>query len=115
MTENQRIQATTQQIVKMLVDQDYSEIANLTNCHRLNAEQIAEAISEYGCSLIMPPESTFSNLDVIKIESENSSQWSVNVNLWTIEEGESDLTLELTLIENGKEILKTEVDNIQVR
>lgn len=96
----------------MLVNYDFSGIENLTNGCRLNAEEISEAISEYGGSLIMPPENVFGNLDVIRIDNENLSQWSVNVNLWTVEELESDLTLELTLIDNGKDILKAEVDNI---
>jgi hypothetical protein len=114
MTEYQRIKATTQQIVKMLVEGEYDEIEYLSSGCRLKADEILKAVSEYSGSLIMPPEGAFNNLDVIKIEGKNPSQWSVNVNLWTTEDGESDLTLELTLIDNDKDILKTEVDNIHV-
>lgn len=68
MIEYQRIKATTQQIVKMLVEADYKEIEYLTDNCRLKAEDISEAIVEYGGSLIIPPEAAFDNLDVIKIE-----------------------------------------------
>ena len=111
MTDYRKIKATTQQIVKLPVEADYDGIEYLTDGCRLKAEDISEAISENGESLIMPPETAFDNLD-FKIEGKNPSQWSVNINLWTIEEGQSDLTLELTLIDNEKKILEAEVDNI---
>jgi len=62
----------------------------------------------------MPPESWFQNIDVIEIEGRAPRQWSVRFDLWTAEEGRSDLTLELTLTENNKELYGVEIDNIHV-
>jgi len=56
----------------------------------------------------------FENLDVIEVEGARPRQWSVNVDLWTVEEGRSDLTLEITLRENEKEIYDVEIEGIHV-
>src|SRR5215211_4599568 len=100
MSEESKIKATVHQIVAMLMQADYDELERLTNSRRLTAAEIAEGVREYGGALVMPPEDAFDNLDVIEVEGANPREWSVNVNLWTAEEGQSDLTLELTLREN---------------
>ena len=98
----------------MLAEGDYEGLERLTNGSRLTAAEMAEGVREYGGNLILPPDGAFENLDVVGVEGARPREWSVNVDLWTAEEGRSDLTLELTLRENGKNIYDVEIDGIHV-
>ena len=114
MSENPKMKAAVRQVVSMLVQDDYETLERLTNGVRLTAAEMAEGVHEYGGSLILPPDDAFDNLDVVEVEGAQPRQWSVNVDLWTAEAGRSDLTLELTLRESGKEISDVEIENIHV-
>ena len=114
MSENPKMKAAVRQVISMLVRGDYEALERLTNGVRLTAAEMAEGVRDYGGSLILPPDDAFDNLDVVKVEGAQPREWSVNVDLWTAEEGRSDLTLELTLRESGKEIFDVEIDNIHV-
>jgi hypothetical protein len=52
-------------------------------------------------------------LDIVRIAGSVPPAWSVRANLWTKEEGRSDLTLELTIrqVENSYEV---ELDDLHV-
>jgi hypothetical protein len=114
MSEALNIKATVHRIVIMLAQAHYNDLETLTNGRRLTATEIAESVREYGGTIIVPPENGFENLDIIGVEGAQPRAWSVNLTLWTAEEGRSDLTLELTLRENGEEIYDVEIDNIHV-
>jgi hypothetical protein len=62
----------------------------------------------------MPPELVFDNLDVVGIEGAAPRAWSVLVDLWTVEEGHSDLTLELLLTDTGGELYNIEIYDLHV-
>ncbi len=114
MAEDPNLEGTVQRVVSMLVQGDYEALERLTNGARLNAAELAGAVSEYGANLTLPPADSFDDLDVIEVEGQQPRQWSVNVDLWTTEEGRSDLTLELTLRDSIEGILKVEIDGIHV-
>lgn len=61
----------------------------------------------------MPPEDAFDAMSIIGIEAPGRTAYSVVCDLWTEEEGRSDLSLELTLIESGGG-LTVELDDIHV-
>lgn len=109
-----RIMATTIRIVTWLVDGDYAEIENYTNGIRLSAALLEKAISEYGRTLIMPPDSALDHLDIVEVDASCPKKWSVRVDLWTAEEGRSDLSLECTMIDQPGDFLCVEVDNLHV-
>lgn len=110
---SREIERTVQRIVSLLVAMDYQAIERLTRGQRLSAQGIREAIEEYGRRLVMPPPEKLQDLDVIEVENVVPRQWSVRVDLWTQEEGRSDLSLELTLME-ADEDFDVEIDNIHV-
>lgn len=101
-----------QEIIKLLAKEEYEVLATASKGVRLSAEEIQEAVAAYGGRIVMPPEVTYALCDVIEIELPGPRQWSVNFDLWTEEEGRSDLTLELTLIDNGMDELDFEIDGI---
>jgi hypothetical protein len=100
-------------IVELLAARNYDRIAKITKEQRLDAESIERAVRDYGRKLIMPPNEAFDQLDVVEVENVVPSRWSVRMNLWTLEEGRSDLSLELTLIQRGDDY-GIELDDIDV-
>lgn len=101
------------EIVQHLVERQYTEIEKCTNGIRMPADEIKIAVEDYGYTLCKIPESGWALIDVVPIENANPSAYSVNLPLWTIEEGRSDLTMEAIIrIENG--IGSVQLDGIHV-
>jgi hypothetical protein len=71
-------------------------------------------VEEYGRELQMPPEVVFDNLDVNEIEDAITRASWVLVDLWTVEEGRSDLKLEIRLTDTGGEPYDIEINNLHV-
>lgn len=112
-----QITAETKKIVQWLAQDEYDKVEERTNRVRLSAKQLRSAIEEYGRHLVVPPEGVFDELDVIEIDTQSDSKaWSVRFDLWTQEEGRSDLSLEMTMREpkepDGELIV--ELDNLHV-
>jgi hypothetical protein len=108
-----RIQEATKGVVAQLVTGDYQGLVRRTGGVRLSAEQMRDAVAQYGRRLRMPPDDAFKHLNVVGITVPGPRAWSVVCHLWTEEEGQSDLSLELTLIE-GDRGLAVEIDDIHV-
>jgi len=81
-------------ITDLLVAADYRAVERMTDGRRLTADQIEQAVLDYGNTLIpLPPEA----LDEVDVYPFNNDPMScrAEVDLWTQEEGRSDLTLEV--------------------
>ena len=109
---NDKIKNTIFQIISLLVNRRYDEIVKMTKGVRLQAFHIKDAIDEYGKTLAQPPQDAYENLDIIEIENTTPKKWSVRFDLWTEEEGRSDLSIELTLIDATGDFMEVELDNI---
>ena len=112
----EEIVAAVKRLIQLLSENQYSEIVAWTQARRLQEPEIEIAITEYGRTVVMPPESFYPEyIDAIRIEHSDSQEWSVVFPLWTLEEGESDLSVEFTFKEGdpaaGPEL---ELDNIHV-
>lgn len=79
----------------------------------LSAEDLHRTIQEYGRTLASPPDGIYDSLDAVAVKSARVPTWSVWVPLWTKEEGRSDLTLEMTIIEEDGQ-LTIELDDLHV-
>ncbi len=113
----QKISDTVRHLVGMLVAGDYAGLEAVSRGRRLTAEQLRQAVEEYGRELRMPPESVFEtfdedNLDVYELASPRS--WAVLVPIWTVEEGRSDLTLDVVLTDTGGEHYDIEIHDVHV-
>jgi hypothetical protein len=111
---DQRLTGLIRMIVGLLVSGDYCAIEIRSRGIRLNAEQMKEAVQTYGRTLQSLPETSYAELDVIRVSHATSPTWSITVPLWTVEEGRSDLTLECTVIDKGLPELDIEIDNLHV-
>lgn len=100
----------------MLVKADYRGVERLSNGIRLSAGEIAGEIEEYGRELIEPPDRAFEEIDVIRIRDTSPAEYSVRFRLFTMEEGESDLEIQLTLIDDSvsQTCMRFEMDGILV-
>ena len=104
------IECTVRYIYSLLVLEDYGQ---LSISSRMSPEEIRKSISEYGCQLIEYPCQL--ELDVVEVENSTPREWNVVVPVFTKEEGWADLSMEISLIENDRDIMKFELDNIRVR
>ena len=105
--------SVVQDIVSKLAVGDFEGVEFLTRKERMTAEEMKQAIEEYGRTLVDLPQEGLRALEFTRIRSATPSKWSVAVPLWTEEEGRSDLTLELTLTEE-QTWTKIELDDIHV-
>jgi hypothetical protein len=71
-------------------------------------------VAEYGRRLEEPPADTPLPLDVVPVRRAEPPAWSVETPLWTVEEGRSDLTLQLTVRVAPAGGFQVEVDGIHV-
>lgn len=88
-------------IVWLLVAGRFEEVAKVTNNIRMDADDVERAVGGYGKTLVMPPDESFENLDIVQVRRSTPPCWSVRFDMWTVEEGRSDLTLELSITLDG--------------
>jgi hypothetical protein len=84
--------STLQLIVQAFVSGDYAlstPIAGVESVNDTTAAQISRYISDYGATLIDLPEATWST----SVAQWYGTHWEFVVDLWTKEEGRSDLVL----------------------
>ena len=104
----------TIQVIELLVGYRYDDLEKRTGGVRLSADMLEEAVTQYGKTLVFPPPDALANLDIVPVACEGPKTWSVRADLWTSEEGRSDLTLELTVIKDEGKRTIVELDNLHV-
>jgi len=105
---------TVTQILELLVKGQYDKVIDLDVGSYLTVADLCIAIHEYGRHLTMPPIVDIEQMSIVRVEGSKPKRWHVALDLWTIEEGRSDLTLELTLINSPGSYYLVELDNIHV-
>jgi hypothetical protein len=100
-------------VMQLLADRNYVGLEQMTAGQRLDAEAIERAIFEYGRTLIMPPSISEHDLDIIQVKNPDVQDWSIRTALWTVEEGQSDLSLELSVHLDGEKTIVV-LDDIHV-
>jgi hypothetical protein len=108
-----QIREIVRDVISQLVAGNYDALEQRTGGTRLSAEEMREAVAEYGRQLRMPPTEALEDMVIVDITAPGPAAWSVVSDLWTEEEGRSDLSLELTLREE-KHGITIEIDNIHV-
>jgi hypothetical protein len=105
---------TVEAVLKFVVAQDYEGLLCMAPDSRVTATEIKKAIAEYRCRPVMPAAPIEELLDIVEVEGSSLKSWSVNLPLWTNEEGRSDLTLEMRFIESEAAIYAVEIDDLHV-
>lgn len=109
-----KLEQPIRRVITHLVAGDYRGLESLTRGHRLSAEEMKTAVEDYGSRLVPPPDHAFeSDLDAIPIMDAVPPAWSVIMTLWTEEEGRSDLSIVLTVMQREDDFDIT-IDDIHV-
>src|SRR5262249_28316950 len=99
----------------LLVDGDYDVLEAMTQGRHLSAGEMREAVESYPGTLVLPPDGQLpEDLDVFEVAGATPRRLAAVMPLMTKEEGRCDLSVELTLIEFGRGLWITEIDNIHV-
>lgn len=110
---NERLKQPIRQVIEHLVAGKYAELETLTKGQRLTAQEMAKTVSDYGRTLVLPPDDAFRLMDVVEVQNAQPPQWSITMPLWTHEEGRSDLSIGVTLIADVEDF-RIELDDIHV-
>ena len=106
------IERSVRNLYSMLCEGRYIDIEHLTGGEKISASEIEQEILDYGCELVQYP--TLIDLDVVDVAGSDPKEWSVVAPIYTKQEGLSDLSIELSLIDN-QGVEKVVLENIRVR
>lgn len=100
-------------LVADLVAGNYGQVVHDGRSGRLSEGEIRRAISDYGKTLTLTPSEAWRHLEVIERVG-NPRLLAVDIPLWTLEEGRSDLILSVT-IATSSDPATIEIDDIRVQ
>lgn len=83
-------------LLVLLADGDYKSIMERCGYSLLDSDDLQTAVAEYGRTVIAPP-ADYQFLRACELRARAIPTWHVDADLWTEEEGRSDLTLEMTI------------------
>lgn len=82
----------------LLVSGEYVTLVAMAG-GRLSAEAVERAVMQYGRTLTQRPEEAWQQVEYFLVEATSPTTFHVALDLFTVEEGRSDLTLETYLVE----------------
>ena len=82
-------------LVHDLVVGAFTELESDGRAGRLTADQLRQALKVYPATLIELPDEALESADAYEVVGD-ANAWAIDLDLWTAEEGRSDLTLEVT-------------------
>lgn len=109
------IEVAIREVIALLVAQRYKDLERFTRGTPLAGEDIARAIQAYGKTVVPCPEPIEDLFDMAQVTDTARPTWSVVVPLYTQEEGRSDLSLELTVVELGRNEFQVTLEDVHVR
>jgi hypothetical protein len=83
-------------LLVLLADGDYESIMERCSGSGLTSDELQTAIREYGRKIVAPP-ANYAYIYTYEKEAKAVPTWAVDADLWTEEEGRSDLTLSITI------------------
>jgi hypothetical protein len=105
------IEVASRIVVALLVGCKYDVLEALTRGSRLSADELRLAVDAYGRTLVDVPDGQWRQ-DVAPMDEPDS--FHVIVDLWTAEEGRSDLSLELRVHDRYQGAFEVEVLDLHV-
>ncbi|MDZ7813652.1 MAG: hypothetical protein U5L74_11245 [Ideonella sp.] len=108
------IRAAVEDIYGYLARGEYDALARKTGGVRLGAAEIERAVRDYRFTIAAWPHAGDLPIDVVEVNDASPRAWSVQATAYTLEEGRSDLTLEMTLVEIEAGQVSVELDNLHV-
>jgi hypothetical protein len=101
-------------VIDFLAAEDYEGALEAAPTTRMSAQDLANSINEYGARLVPTPEYGLRQLDMTRVTTAEIPTWHVVAPIWTVEEGRSDLSLELWVRHLGRGLYSAELLNLHV-
>lgn len=98
-------------LVDELIKGNFAKLEADGRAGRLSAEDLKSVLTDYNRTFIPLPESEFDTMEMFPRVKSDGHTWGVDLDLFTEEEGRSDLTLQLTVRDAG-EVIVTEIDDL---
>ncbi|MCP5529873.1 MAG: hypothetical protein H7A44_05470 [Opitutaceae bacterium] len=111
--DSSKAHRTLDRVIRLLTEDKYSDLSRLAP-QRLTADEIRTAAHEYPYKIVYPTVPVESLINIVEIKMSDPKSWSVVVDLWTKEEGRSDLKLELELSDSEGEFYSVKIDGLHV-
>jgi hypothetical protein len=105
-------ESAIRRLIEDLVKGAYARLAADGRLGRLTVNELQKAIAEYGKTLTLPPDS-LEGLDTYPIDGK-PGHFSIDVPLWTLEEGRSDLTVSASVTEHADGSVLVAIDDVHV-
>lgn len=83
-------------LLVLLADGDYESIMERCGYSLLDGDDLWIAVEEYGRTVVAPP-ADYRFMRACELRARAVPTWHVEADVWTAEEGRSDLTLEMTI------------------
>ncbi|NJM92039.1 MAG: hypothetical protein HC861_04815 [Rhodospirillaceae bacterium] len=83
-------------LLVLLADGDYESIMERCGYSLLDGDDLWIAVEQYGRTVVAPP-ADYRFLRACELKGRAVPTWHVDADVWTDEEGRSDLTLEMTI------------------
>ena len=99
-------------LINQIQNKNYNIIRTEPFYSRCNPEDVERVIREYNRTIIEVPIQEIENTEVIKLIKEKDT-FAIDIDLWTIEEGRSDLTLQI-IVENNRNKSRIGIEDLHV-
>lgn len=96
---NPRVNLVLRRFLSALADGKYVEIEKMTHGKHMSAKELKQAVEMYGRRIVMPPDSVLPQLLDVIAAGGRGTEYSVWLDLYTEEEGRSDLAAMLRICE----------------
>ncbi len=101
-------------LTNLLASGDFASAERMTGGHRLSAADLERAVSEYVRTLVPLPPEALDELDVVAVQGAELPTFNGDIDLWTSEQGRSDLTLQLELVDRYGGAYKVSILDLHV-
>ena len=109
----EKLRPALKDLVNELIKGNFAKLEADGRAGRLSAQDLKNRLSEYGRTFITLPDVAFDQGDTYTLMDGDGKSWGIDLDLWTAEEGRSDLTLQLTVRDTGTAIV-AEIDDLHV-
>ena len=107
----ERFRTAAREVVDVLARRDYDDLAARGVLRRGSPDMIRTVVDDYGATITGLPDEAFEDEELIDL---GGGEWSLAVDVWTEDEGRSDLSIVLRFYEDETGKLSTELRDIRV-
>lgn len=114
--DQKKLARTVYKTIELLMTSQYDDLKTFCNGKILPVEDMKREINDWPYKFIMPPSDRLDDVIYGLIERIETAphRWAVDANLWTEEEGISDLTLQLILTDTDDEYYDVQIQDMDV-